>query len=38
MGANIKGAGTDVIRIHGVKRLGGCNYTTFRIRSKPVRG
>ncbi len=27
MGANIKGAGTDVIRIHGVKRLGGCNYT-----------
>jgi len=27
MGASIKGAGTDVIRIQGVKTLHGCNYT-----------
>lgn len=27
MGANIKGAGTDVIRITGVKELSGCNYS-----------
>ena len=27
MGANIKGAGTDVIRITGVKKLKGCNYS-----------
>jgi len=27
MGANVKGAGTDVIRITGVKRLGGGNYS-----------
>ena len=27
MGANIKGAGTDVIRIQGVKELVGCNYS-----------
>ena len=27
MGANIKGAGTDIIRIKGVKKLHGCNYT-----------
>jgi UDP-N-acetylglucosamine 1-carboxyvinyltransferase len=27
MGANIKGAGTDVIRITGVKELNGCNYS-----------
>lgn len=27
MGANIKGAGTDVIRIKGVKELTGCNYS-----------
>ncbi|AJA49964.1 UDP-N-acetylglucosamine 1-carboxyvinyltransferase [Clostridium pasteurianum DSM 525 = ATCC 6013] len=27
MGANIKGAGTDVIRIVGVKELIGCNYS-----------
>ncbi len=26
MGANIKGAGTDVIRINGVKELHGCEY------------
>jgi len=26
MGANIKGAGTDTIRIRGVKRLHGCTY------------
>lgn len=26
MGANIKGAGTDVIRIKGVKELGSCTY------------
>jgi len=26
MGASIKGAGTDVIRISGVKKLNGCNY------------
>ena len=28
MGANIKGAGTDVIRIKGVERLGGGKYAT----------
>lgn len=27
MGANIKGAGTDVIRINGVEQLKGCNYS-----------
>lgn len=27
MGANIKGAGTDTIRITGVKELTGCNYS-----------
>ncbi|MCY6485252.1 UDP-N-acetylglucosamine 1-carboxyvinyltransferase [Clostridium aestuarii] len=27
MGANIKGAGTDVIRINGVNELKGCNYS-----------
>lgn len=27
MGANIKGAGTDVIRIKGVNRLRGCTYS-----------
>lgn len=27
MGANIKGAGTDVIRITGVEKLIGCNYS-----------
>lgn len=27
MGANIKGAGTDIIRISGVKELTGCNYS-----------
>ncbi|MFD3155454.1 UDP-N-acetylglucosamine 1-carboxyvinyltransferase [Haloimpatiens sp. FM7330] len=27
MGANIRGAGTDVIRIFGVKELKGCNYS-----------
>lgn len=27
MGANIKGAGTDVIKITGVKELNGCNYS-----------
>lgn len=27
MGANIKGAGTDVIRIQGVKQLHGCRHT-----------
>lgn len=27
MGANIRGAGTDVIRINGVKKLHGCTYS-----------
>ncbi len=27
MGANIKGAGTDVIRIKGVEKLNGCEYS-----------
>lgn len=27
MGANIKGAGTDVIRINGVEKLHGCTYS-----------
>lgn len=27
MGADIKGAGTDVIKIKGVKKLKGCNYS-----------
>ena len=27
MGANIKGAGTDIIRIQGVEALHGCDYT-----------
>ncbi|MBQ7580233.1 MAG: UDP-N-acetylglucosamine 1-carboxyvinyltransferase [Clostridia bacterium] len=27
MGADIRGAGTDVIKIHGVEELHGCNYS-----------
>ncbi|WP_291651770.1 UDP-N-acetylglucosamine 1-carboxyvinyltransferase [Clostridium sp.] len=27
MGADIKGAGTDVIRVKGVEKLSGCNYS-----------
>lgn len=27
MGANVKGAGTDVIKIFGVEKLKGCNYS-----------
>ena len=27
MGADIRGAGTDLIRIHGVKKLKGCTYS-----------
>ncbi|MCD8119134.1 MAG: UDP-N-acetylglucosamine 1-carboxyvinyltransferase [Lachnospiraceae bacterium] len=27
MGADIRGAGTDIIRIHGVSRLHGCRYS-----------
>jgi UDP-N-acetylglucosamine 1-carboxyvinyltransferase len=27
MGADVRGAGTDVIRINGVKELGGCHHT-----------
>lgn len=27
MGANVKGAGTDIIRIKGVEKLSGCEYT-----------
>ena len=27
MGANVKGAGTDVIKITGVSELSGCNYS-----------
>ncbi|MDU3723476.1 MAG: UDP-N-acetylglucosamine 1-carboxyvinyltransferase, partial [Clostridium celatum] len=27
MGADVKGAGTDVIRVKGVKKLVGCNYS-----------
>lgn len=27
MGANVKGAGTDTIRIRGVEKLSGCEYT-----------
>ena len=47
MGANIKGAGTDVIRIKGVKKLKGCNYSvipdqieagTFMIAAAATRG
>lgn len=47
MGANIKGAGTDVIRITGVKNLTGCAYSvipdqieagTFMIAAAATRG
>ncbi len=47
MGANVKGAGTDVIRIKGVKELKGCNYIvvpdqieagTFMIAAAATRG
>ncbi len=27
MGANVKGAGTDIIKIKGVEKLGGCNHS-----------
>lgn len=27
MGADVKGAGTDIIRVRGVKKLTGCNYS-----------
>ncbi len=32
MGANIEGAGTDTITIHGVKELKGCNYSVLADR------
>lgn len=47
MGANIKGAGTDVIRIHGVKSLHGTTYSiipdqieagTFMVAAAATRG
>lgn len=47
MGANIKGAGTDVIRIKGVNRLHGCTYSiipdqieagTFMLAAAATRG
>lgn len=47
MGADIKGAGTDVIKIHGVEKLKGCNYSvipdqieagTFMIAAAATRG
>ncbi|MFO7295719.1 MAG: UDP-N-acetylglucosamine 1-carboxyvinyltransferase [Clostridia bacterium] len=47
MGANIKGAGTDTIKIKGVKKLHGCEYTiipdqieagTFMIAAAATRG
>lgn len=47
MGANIKGAGTDIIRIKGVESLRGCNYSvvpdqieagTFMIAAAATRG
>ncbi|PWX64596.1 UDP-N-acetylglucosamine 1-carboxyvinyltransferase [Clostridium perfringens] len=47
MGANVKGAGTDVIRIKGVRELKGCNYSvvpdqieagTFMIAAAATRG
>ena len=47
MGANIKGAGTDVIRVKGVKELKGCDYSvvpdqieagTFMIAAAATRG
>lgn len=47
MGASVKGAGTDVIRIKGVKELKGCNYSvvpdqieagTFMIAAAATRG
>lgn len=47
MGANVKGAGTDVIRIHGGRRLHGCTYAvipdqieagTFMIAAAATRG
>ncbi len=28
MGADVRGAGTDVVKIHGVKELHGCEYAT----------
>ena len=34
MGAKVKGAGTDVIRIEGVSRLHGAEYTSCRTGSK----
>ena len=36
MGANIKGAGTDVIRIRGVKELHGTTYSIFTGRLTPL--
>ena len=27
MGADVHGAGTDVIKVHGVKQMHGCNYS-----------
>mgnify|MGYP002248584662 CR=1 FL=1 len=32
MGANVKGAGTDIIRIKGVRKLHGTEYSIIRIR------
>jgi UDP-N-acetylglucosamine 1-carboxyvinyltransferase len=47
MGADVKGAGTDVIRVRGVKELSGCDYSvipdqieagTFMIAAAATRG
>ena len=35
MGANIRGAGTDVIKIRGVQKLHGTDYSVTQIRLKP---
>ena len=37
MGANIKGAGTDVIKIQGVTRLKGCDIVLYQTKLKLVR-
>ena len=36
MGADVRGAGTDVIKVHGVRRMHGCTYTIIPDQIEPL--
>ncbi len=35
-GADVRGAGTDVIKVRGVEKMHGCTYSIIPIRSRPA--